>query len=240
MGALGQGVALCGFATCIGTVILGVIYLAIAWPEDIALRWSDCSWVPESKHLKDVTRWANCNTANNYVQGQTSWSAFFSVIGILPAEPLIFGLFGSFMHRPCLLQVFGFPRNFLQYGMFMVLQALFGNFSYCGKLGVVMGYCSLAVACMSFVCQALGVKSDRMIRLSGSKRLKGQCSWAEEPLIESADEMDIEEEEDDEEEDDEDVEHGHGPRVGQLDAKLLINSQAPLRSQALESHNVPK
>lgn len=182
MGVYGQVVTVLGFLACCSTVVLGVIYLSIQWPEDLTLRWSDCSWFPESWGYKDIKTWSDCNTSANYKQGQTAWSQFFSVIGILPAEPLIFGIFGSFMHRPCLLQVFGFPRNFLQYSIFLIVMALFANFSYCGKWGVILGFYSLLVGLLAIGAQITGEKSDRMIRLSGSRRLRDHCDCEEDQL----------------------------------------------------------
>lgn len=188
MGLLGQAVPAAGFVACCLTILIGLIYLSIQWPQDLVLRWGNCPWIPDFSKYEGSPqtawkKWSDCNTANNYVQGESSWSSFFSVIGILPAESLILGTFGAFMHQPCLFQVFGFPRNFLQYGGFMVVQALFGNFSYLGRWGVLVGWLSLSVGLLAFVAQALGEKSDRMIRLSGSRRLRDHCDCTDTALI---------------------------------------------------------
>ncbi|CAK9106260.1 unnamed protein product [Durusdinium trenchii] len=84
------------------------------------------------------------------------------MVGIPNWVPFYVGLAGAMMVNPFILQVVGFPRNFLQHGIFLIIQALFANIGYCGKIGVAAGYFSIAVGVLDLIASAFHIKSDRM------------------------------------------------------------------------------
>eukprot|EP00438_Fugacium_kawagutii_P002840 Skav214126 [mRNA] locus=scaffold1185:617180:621786:- [translate_table: standard] len=96
----GNLLAIIGSCTSFLTVLIGLIYVYNK-PPSFDYVWSDCGWTFPDKSSTD------CNMA---------WQSNWGVIGVLRYTPLIFGIFGSAMFQPGMMQVVGFPRNFLQYG----------------------------------------------------------------------------------------------------------------------------
>ena len=55
----------------------------------------------------EYTYWVDCNS---------KWAEGWGIFGVLTWIPLIFGAIGTMMVNPMVLEVVGFPRNFLQHG----------------------------------------------------------------------------------------------------------------------------
>eukprot|EP00913_Durusdinium_trenchii_P027368 g25675.t1 len=93
------------------------------------------------------------------------WQNNFGMTAVPKYTALIFGLIGTAMLQPLAMQVCGFPRNFVQYGLFLWLQGFYGDFGYCGKLGVWVGCLSCFVGTVCFIGAWFDLKSSRMLRL---------------------------------------------------------------------------
>jgi len=131
------------------TVIIGLIYLYNK-PPSFSYSWSDCTWTFPTKDSTD------CNQL---------WQINWGMTAVPNYTPLIFGALGSMMFQPGMMQVVGFPRNFLQYGLFLWVQGFYGDMGYCGKLGVILGFLSCAIGTICFVAACFDLKSSRMMRL---------------------------------------------------------------------------
>ncbi|CAK9040539.1 Luminal-binding protein 5 [Durusdinium trenchii] len=115
----------------------------------LSLKFSECHFEDPDEY----TYWVDCNDA---------WAKDWGMVGVPNWVPLIVGLVGTMMVNPYILQVVGFPRNFLQHGIFLIVQAMFANIGYCGKIGVATGYASIAVGVIDIIASAFHIKSDRM------------------------------------------------------------------------------
>ncbi|CAK9116881.1 unnamed protein product [Durusdinium trenchii] len=152
--AAGNAIGFLGRGSSQFTLVIGVVYMWYHHPK-FALKYSECGWSDEAG-----SQWVDCNQ---------EWASNFGMASLPFMTPLLVGLIGVFMYRPVLLQVQGFPRNFLQYGIWLVFQGIFANFGYCGKLGVMNGYFSVFVGILAFIGQITGLETDRMLKLKGSK-----------------------------------------------------------------------
>eukprot|EP00930_Biecheleria_cincta_P027837 TRINITY_DN19476_c0_g1_i1.p1 TRINITY_DN19476_c0_g1~~TRINITY_DN19476_c0_g1_i1.p1 ORF type:complete len:171 (-),score=32.08 TRINITY_DN19476_c0_g1_i1:115-627(-) len=146
---IGNALMYAGLLTGIVSVIEGLIYLY--WhPPSFLLNFSSCYF----EDPNDYTYWVDCNStwANNwgFMSVQARW------------QPMLWGVFAAMMSSPGLLEVFGFPKNFLQYGIFLVLKGIFGDMGYCGKLGVANGFFSVGLGLVMMVAAGFHIKSDRM------------------------------------------------------------------------------
>eukprot|EP00440_Ansanella_granifera_P022192 gb/GFBE01024109.1/.p1 GENE.gb/GFBE01024109.1/~~gb/GFBE01024109.1/.p1 ORF type:complete len:175 (+),score=43.02 gb/GFBE01024109.1/:1-525(+) len=148
MAFIGDVLAYAGTVTSVFSLIIGIIFLAKKFPS-FDLKFSTCYFEDPDEY----TYWVDCNS---------KWSSNWGMVGIVVWVPFLMGLFGTFMLRPMLLEVVGFPRNFLQYGLWLIIQAMFGNMGYCGKLGVICGFASIALGLVCIVAAAFGIKSHRM------------------------------------------------------------------------------
>ncbi|CAE8595691.1 unnamed protein product [Polarella glacialis] len=158
MGAeIANVVSFLGLGTSLFTIILGLVYV---WyhPPSFKLMWDECGWTDPDEY----TLWVDCNA---------SWTSSWGLTGLPKFVPLLMGITGSVMHRPVLLQVMGFPKNFLQYGIWLIVQGIFANFGYDGKLGVINGWLSIFLGFTCVVCQVFGLKTDRMLELTGESAL---------------------------------------------------------------------
>ncbi|CAK9009233.1 unnamed protein product [Durusdinium trenchii] len=145
----GNLLSICGTITSVLTIIIGLIYVANKPPKFI-YYWNTCSWVMDSATSTD------CNQL---------WQNNFGMTAVPKYTALIFGLIGTAMLQPLAMQVCGFPRNFVQYGLFLWLQGFYGDFGYCGKLGVWVGCLSCFVGTVCFIGAWFDLKSSRMLRL---------------------------------------------------------------------------
>lgn len=145
----GNLLAILGTITSALTVLIGLIYVYNK-PPSFEYVWSDCTWTFPDKESTD------CNM---------KWQSNWGVMCVLKYTPLIFGILGSAMFQPGMMQVVGFPRNFLQYGLFLWLQGFYGDMGYCGKLGVIVGFLSCIVGTICLVASLFDLKSSRMMRL---------------------------------------------------------------------------
>mmetsp|Transcript_80939 Transcript_80939/g.142782 ORF Transcript_80939/g.142782 Transcript_80939/m.142782 type:complete len:178 (+) Transcript_80939:67-600(+) len=148
--AIGNGLALAGLATSLFSLVIGLIYIKVHFPS-FELKYSTC-WFEDPD---EYSSWVDCN-------GQ--WASNWGMVGLPYWVPLIVGAIGTVMYRPLLLEVCGFPKNFLQFGIFQIFQGMFGNMGFCGKLGVVCGFASVSLGIVMIVASlpAFGIKSDRM------------------------------------------------------------------------------
>eukprot|EP00438_Fugacium_kawagutii_P011270 Skav224334 [mRNA] locus=scaffold1353:253005:254854:- [translate_table: standard] len=159
----GNVLAYASCATSLVTVLIGAIYAYWHFPP-MSLMFSSCGWQDPDEY----TYWVDCNS---------KWAQGWGIFGIVTWIPLIFGLIGTMMVNPMVLEVVGFPRNFLQHGsVFLVLQGMMGNVGFCGKLGVVTGFASLAMGCIDIFASAFHIKSDRMKELQRLKDHRGLTS----------------------------------------------------------------
>jgi len=154
--AAGNFIGFLGRSSSQFTLIIGVVYWYYHHPK-MHLKYSTCGWED-----KAGSQWVDCNQ---------EWASNFGMASLPFMTPLIVGLFGIFMYRPMLLQVHGFPKNFLQYSLFLLFQGLFANFGFCGKLGVLNGWFSVFVGILALFGQVLGLETDRMLKLKGSKMI---------------------------------------------------------------------
>eukprot|EP00930_Biecheleria_cincta_P078004 TRINITY_DN6535_c0_g1_i1.p1 TRINITY_DN6535_c0_g1~~TRINITY_DN6535_c0_g1_i1.p1 ORF type:complete len:168 (-),score=32.53 TRINITY_DN6535_c0_g1_i1:125-628(-) len=145
----GDVLALANVLTAVFTVIIGIIYVYYK-PPKADLHWTQCGWENPSKY----TLWVDCNQA---------WASAFGLSNFPSWTPLFTGVPGVFMMNPMMLQVVGFPRNFLQWGIYLVVKAFMGDFGFCGKLGVANGWISCALAVASFGAAAAGIRDTRML-----------------------------------------------------------------------------
>mmetsp|Transcript_17519 Transcript_17519/g.32963 ORF Transcript_17519/g.32963 Transcript_17519/m.32963 type:complete len:219 (-) Transcript_17519:120-776(-) len=145
---LGDYLHLAGTFLSVLTVIIGLIYAA-AKPPTLKFKWSECGWTNPDEY----TLWVDCNQ-----QWQSSWG----MTALPNYTPLILGIIGVAMWEPSSMEVFGFPRNFWQYGIFLILQGFVGDFGYCSKFGVVVGYLSCILGGICFVAAFFEVFSRRM------------------------------------------------------------------------------
>lgn len=152
--ALGNAIGFLGRMSSQFTLIIGVVYLYYHHPK-LNLKYESCSFEDEPG-----AKWVDCNQ---------EWASNFGLPALPNMTTLFVGLFGIFMYRPVLLQVQGFPKNFVQYGIFLFVQGFFANFGYCGKLGVVNGFFSIFVAVLAFIAQVTGLEADRMLKIKGHK-----------------------------------------------------------------------
>mmetsp|Transcript_85768 Transcript_85768/g.136225 ORF Transcript_85768/g.136225 Transcript_85768/m.136225 type:complete len:175 (-) Transcript_85768:145-669(-) len=157
---LGNLLSYASCATSLVTVVIGFIYAYWHFPP-ISLLFSTCGWQDPDEY----TYWVDCNS---------KWAEGWGIFGVLTWIPLIFGAIGTMMVNPMVLEVVGFPRNFLQHGFFLILQGMMGNIGFCGKLGVVTGFASLTVGFIDIIASAFHIKSDRMKDL---QRLKDPMSY---------------------------------------------------------------
>jgi len=152
-GTLANVLGLLGLGASLFTVSIGVIFMN-KHPKSFPLKWEACGMSnPDEYHL-----WVDCNS---------DWQKMWGMDSLPNLQPLLIGAFGAVMHRPVLLQVMGFPKNFLQYGIFMIIQGVVGNLGYCGKLGVINGFFSIIIGIACFYAQTTGSKTDRMVELQG-------------------------------------------------------------------------
>eukprot|EP00933_Yihiella_yeosuensis_P064944 TRINITY_DN6850_c0_g2_i1.p1 TRINITY_DN6850_c0_g2~~TRINITY_DN6850_c0_g2_i1.p1 ORF type:complete len:180 (+),score=43.52 TRINITY_DN6850_c0_g2_i1:45-584(+) len=147
MGLLGNLVTYAGTVTSVATIVIGLIYLYNK-PPSFPLKW-DCPW----KNPDEYTYWVDCNQ---------QWSTSWGMVGLPKWCALLVGIGGTAMVSPGALEVVGFPKNCIQYACFLVFQAFFANFGFCGKIGVAVGYVSCAVALVALAAGAMDEKSDRM------------------------------------------------------------------------------
>mmetsp|Transcript_104274 Transcript_104274/g.324199 ORF Transcript_104274/g.324199 Transcript_104274/m.324199 type:complete len:168 (+) Transcript_104274:104-607(+) len=139
MAAFARAASVLGFAASLGTVVVGLTYVWNKHPQ-VALRWSSCSF-------ESGPQWVDCNQA---------WSQVFGLVGFTLWTPLLVGLAGVSLHKPMLARVWGSTPSFLQYGLFLVFQGFFGDFAYCGKLGVAVGAASCGAGALSLVAHCQG------------------------------------------------------------------------------------
>jgi len=140
------------------TVIMGLItlwYHPLIW----TIKWSECGWQDT-----DAGSWTDCNS---------TWQGNWSVMTIVPTTCLVIGAVGAAMLNPGLMEVVGFPKNFLQYGIFLAFQAIYAGLGYCGKVGVIVGILGLVLSVVCFVAAAMGEKSTRMEQLEEGPKGKG-------------------------------------------------------------------
>ncbi|CAE7929114.1 unnamed protein product, partial [Symbiodinium sp. KB8] len=164
---LGNVLGLLGLASSLFTTIIGIVYTWYHHPV-LQLKWSECGWSDTA-----ATKWVDCNS---------EWASNFGMAQLPSLVPLLMGIFGTFMYRPMLLQVGGFPKNFVQYAVWLLFQGMFANFGYCGKLGVINGWFSIILAVASLVAEVTGLKTDRMLELTGHKLVSCGGSSASEKV----------------------------------------------------------
>mmetsp|Transcript_27460 Transcript_27460/g.48603 ORF Transcript_27460/g.48603 Transcript_27460/m.48603 type:complete len:180 (+) Transcript_27460:79-618(+) len=152
---LGDVLAIVGSLTSVVTVIIGMIYLYWHFPS-FKLKFAECYFEDPDEY----TYWVDCNS---------TWSNNWGMVGIPVWVPLIVGVAGSLMYQPMMMEVVGFPRNFLQHGIFLIGQAFFANMGYCGKLGVATAFTSIAVGLIDIVASCFDVKSSRMEALDKAR-----------------------------------------------------------------------
>lgn len=133
--ALGNAIGFLGRMSSQFTLIIGVVYLYYHHPK-LNLKYESCSFEDEPG-----AKWVDCNQ---------EWASNFGLPALPNMTTLFVGLFGIFMYRPVLLQVQGFPKNFVQ-------------------LGVVNGFFSIFVAVLAFIAQVTGLEADRMLKIKGHK-----------------------------------------------------------------------
>eukprot|EP00913_Durusdinium_trenchii_P003659 g3386.t1 len=97
--AAGNAIGFLGRGSSQFTLVIGVVYMWYHHPK-FALKYSECGWSDEAG-----SQWVDCNQ---------EWASNFGMASLPFMTPLLVGLIGVFMYRPVLLQVQGFPRNFLQ------------------------------------------------------------------------------------------------------------------------------
>lgn len=153
-------------ASSVVTVLIGLIYAYWHFPS-LSLKFSDCYFESPNQY----TPWVDCNN---------DWATEWGMVGVPTWVPLILGLTGAMMANPSILQVVGFPRNFLQHGIFLIVQAMFANIGYCGKLGVATGFCSIALGVIDIVAYCFGIRSDRMKELQRLKEGIGYTTQEDE------------------------------------------------------------
>ncbi|CAJ1378130.1 unnamed protein product [Effrenium voratum] len=162
----GNLLAYASSATSAMTVIIGLIYMYWHFPS-FNLKFDDCYFEDPDEY----TYWVDCNS---------TWANDWGMVGIPVWVPFLIGLTGAMMVNPMVLQVVGFPRNFVQHGFFLIVQAMFANIGYCGKLGVTTGFVSIAIGVIDIVAAGFGIKSDRMKELQRLKDGIGYHSQDEE------------------------------------------------------------
>eukprot|EP00928_Gymnodinium_smaydae_P000197 TRINITY_DN10071_c0_g1_i2.p2 TRINITY_DN10071_c0_g1~~TRINITY_DN10071_c0_g1_i2.p2 ORF type:complete len:175 (-),score=42.05 TRINITY_DN10071_c0_g1_i2:30-554(-) len=138
---LSQLIAWNGLFVSVFTTIIGLIYIqqkGLKWK----LEWSECGW--ENKGQYEL--WVDCNQ---------NWTNSFGVVGMVFWFPLYIGLAGLYVQRAPLLKA-PFPRKFAHYGAFLVFNASYANFAYCGRLGIVCGAWSMLTAGFCFLASFLG------------------------------------------------------------------------------------
>ncbi|CAJ1337664.1 unnamed protein product [Effrenium voratum] len=166
MANIGNLLAYASSATSAMTVIIGLIYMYWHFPS-FNLKFDDCYFEDPDEY----TYWVDCNS---------TWANDWGMVGIPVWVPFLIGLTGAMMVNPMVLQVVGFPRNFVQHGFFLIVQAMFANIGYCGKLGVTTGFVSIAIGVIDIVAAGFGIKSDRMKELQRLKDGIGYHSQDEE------------------------------------------------------------
>eukprot|EP00440_Ansanella_granifera_P025970 gb/GFBE01028196.1/.p1 GENE.gb/GFBE01028196.1/~~gb/GFBE01028196.1/.p1 ORF type:complete len:167 (+),score=42.73 gb/GFBE01028196.1/:1-501(+) len=139
-----------GVFSSVLTFVLGIIHIYVK-PPSFKLHFKSCGWADD-----DMTTWVDCNS---------EWQNNWGLTAVPGWCPLFVGAFGAMMLRPGIMQVCGFPRNFLQYGFWLIFQAFFSDFGYGGKIGVVTGWIAICTAIVSFVAAGLHIKSTRMLEL---------------------------------------------------------------------------
>mmetsp|Transcript_102695 Transcript_102695/g.143129 ORF Transcript_102695/g.143129 Transcript_102695/m.143129 type:complete len:180 (-) Transcript_102695:158-697(-) len=135
-------------ATSVVTVLIGSIYLYWHFPS-FALKFEECYF----ENPDEYTYWVDCNS---------TWSNNWGMVGIPVWVPFFVGVAGTLMYYPMMMEVVGFPKNFLQHGIFLIIQAFFANIGYCGKLGVATGFVSIAVGIIAIIASGFHIKSTRM------------------------------------------------------------------------------
>jgi len=86
--------------------------------------------------------------------------------------PTIFGLLGLSIHctafQPCPLVAKLLPMTYIQYAFLMTVTALFANFGYLGKAGIIVGILCLIAALFCIVVRLLGDVFIKFISLGWS------------------------------------------------------------------------
>ena len=157
---IGTALSWASCATSLATVVIGVIYAWWHFPP-LDLKFADCHFEDPDEY----TYWVDCNS---------QWANDWGMVGIPVWVPFLIGLTGTMMVNPMVLQVVGFPRNFLQHGIFLIVQCMMANIGYCGKWGIVIGYCSFSMGIIDIIASAFHIKSDRMKEL---QRLKDPTEY---------------------------------------------------------------
>ncbi|CAJ1426398.1 unnamed protein product [Effrenium voratum] len=145
----GNLLAIAGSITSLLTVLIGFIYIYNK-PPSFQFSWSDCTWSFPDKYSTD------CNQL---------WQNNWGMTALPNYTPLLIGIFGAMMFQPGVMQVCGFPRNFLQYGLFLIVQGFVGDMGFCGKLGVAVGVLSTILGVICLGAAGMSVKSSRMLLL---------------------------------------------------------------------------
>ncbi|CAE7625833.1 BIP5 [Symbiodinium microadriaticum] len=152
-------------ATSVVTVLIGSIYLYWHFPS-FKLKFEECYF----ENPDEYTYWVDCNS---------TWSNNWGMVGIPVWVPFFVGVAGTLMYYPMMMEVVGFPKNFLQHGIFLIIQAFFANIGYCGKLGVATGFVSIAVGIIAIIASGFHIKSTRMKALESNKSMTYQLQQDE-------------------------------------------------------------
>uniref|UniRef100_A0A7S2LS79 Transmembrane protein n=1 Tax=Zooxanthella nutricula TaxID=1333877 RepID=A0A7S2LS79_9DINO len=132
------------------TLVLGVAYLILKL-ERVTVRFDRCGAIE-----------ADCNAG---------WRSVFSLapdVLFTIWTPLVLGLLGASVHAYSLPLNHFFtwllPTNYVQYAFFQLATALFGNFGYCGKLGVFVGALSVLSCVVCVIARLMGEGGIKMLQ----------------------------------------------------------------------------
>mmetsp|Transcript_90711 Transcript_90711/g.234225 ORF Transcript_90711/g.234225 Transcript_90711/m.234225 type:complete len:156 (-) Transcript_90711:323-790(-) len=139
---VGVIVSAVSFVASMLTLAVGVIYLILKL-ENASVHFYDCGFVT-----------ADCNDP---------WRRVFTLSPIVLLDlwtPVIMGLLGITIHIRslliCNIEESLLPHNYVQYGFFMLVTALCGNFGYCGKFGVLVGILSSISVFLCIMAKLMG------------------------------------------------------------------------------------
>eukprot|EP00420_Gonyaulax_spinifera_P038311 CAMPEP_0197886604 /NCGR_PEP_ID=MMETSP1439-20131203/16974_1 /TAXON_ID=66791 /ORGANISM="Gonyaulax spinifera, Strain CCMP409" /LENGTH=150 /DNA_ID=CAMNT_0043506411 /DNA_START=88 /DNA_END=540 /DNA_ORIENTATION=- len=126
------------FICSLCTLALGVLFLVLT-AHDLRLEFSDCGFLEE-----------DCNRAWRHV------FTFRPEIVFDLWTPIVIGTLGICIHLKSVK--FSWVANYVQYSLFMLVNALFANFGYCGQGGILLGALSLLAVVGCIVARLTGEK----------------------------------------------------------------------------------
>mmetsp|Transcript_90907 Transcript_90907/g.190081 ORF Transcript_90907/g.190081 Transcript_90907/m.190081 type:complete len:160 (-) Transcript_90907:267-746(-) len=135
--SLGFAVSWICFVISIATMGMGFLYVFLRFKEVDPLDFDGC----------DIKIGEFCK-----------WRMIFTIRPTMLLDlwtPVIMGLLGTAVHVHALrfsnIVLWFLPHGYVGYGVFMIIMALVANFGYCGQLGLILAFCSLAGALLCFI-----------------------------------------------------------------------------------------